>query len=78
MTWKGFFFVVVVVLRKNNIICGGFPHGTAVKNPRAVQEIGFNPWVRMIPPREENGNAFKYSCLGNPMDRGAWWEGGAG
>ena len=23
-------------------------------------------------PREENGNPFQYSCLGNPMDRGAW------
>ena len=22
--------------------------------------------------REENGNPFQYSCLGNPMDRGAW------
>ena len=20
-----------------------------------------------------NDNAFQYSCLGNPMDRGAWW-----
>ena len=20
-----------------------------------------------------NGNPFQYSCLGNPMDRGAWW-----
>ena len=20
-----------------------------------------------------NGNPFKYSCLGNPMDGGAWW-----
>ena len=20
-----------------------------------------------------NGNAFQYSCLENPMDRGAWW-----
>ena len=20
-----------------------------------------------------NGNTFRYSCLGNPMDRGAWW-----
>ena len=19
------------------------------------------------------GNPFQYSCLGNPMDRGAWW-----
>ena len=22
---------------------------------------------------EANGNPFQYSCLGNPMDRGAWW-----
>ena len=24
-------------------------------------------------PREGNGNLFQYSCLGNPMDIGAWW-----
>ena len=23
-------------------------------------------------PTEGNGNALQYSCLGNPMDRGAW------
>ena len=23
--------------------------------------------------REGNGNPFQYSCLGNPVDRGAWW-----
>ena len=23
-------------------------------------------------PGERNGNPFQYSCLGNPMDRGAW------
>ena len=23
-------------------------------------------------PEEGNGNPFHYSCLGNPMDRGAW------
>ena len=23
-------------------------------------------------PGEENGNGPQYSCLGNPMDRGAW------
>ena len=31
----------------------------------------------LIKPRhlfgEENGNPLQYSCLGNPMDRGAWW-----
>ena len=24
-------------------------------------------------PREGDGNPLQYSCLGNPMDRGAWW-----
>ena len=24
-------------------------------------------------PREGNGYPLQYSCLGNPMDRGAWW-----
>ena len=24
------------------------------------------------PPGEENGNPLQYSCLENPMDRGAW------
>ena len=24
-------------------------------------------------PREGNGNPLQYSCLENPMDRGAWW-----
>ena len=33
---------------------------------------GFNPWVRKI-PGEGNRNPFQYSCLENPMDRGAWW-----
>ena len=34
--------------------------------------------VNLIPgsgtsPGERNGNLLQYSCLGNPMDRGAWW-----
>ena len=24
-------------------------------------------------PEEKNGNPLQYSCLENPMDRGAWW-----
>ena len=24
-------------------------------------------------PGEGNGNPVQYSCLGSPMDRGAWW-----
>ena len=44
-----------------------------VKNLPAMQET----WVRSLgwedPPGEGNGNLFQYSCLENPMDRGAWW-----
>ena len=29
-------------------------------------------------PGERNGNPFQYSCLGNPMDRGAWQATGHG
>ena len=25
-------------------------------------------------PGEGSGNPLQYSCLGNPMDRGAWWS----
>ena len=24
-------------------------------------------------PKEGIGNPLQYTCLGNPMDRGAWW-----
>ena len=37
-----------------------------LKNPPAMQET----WVQS--PGGENGNPLRYSCLGNPMDRGAW------
>ena len=34
-------------------------------------------WVQSLgwedPPGEGNGNPLQYSCLENPMDRGAWW-----
>ena len=33
---------------------------------------GFDPCVERA-PGEGNGNPHQYSCLGNPMDRGAWW-----
>ena len=43
-----------------------------VKNLIAIQEM----WLRSLgqedPPGEGNGNPLHYSCLGNPVDRGAW------
>ena len=54
----------------------GFPGGTVVKNLPA--NIGDTGDIGSIPesgrsPGEGNGNSLQYSCLGNPMDRGAWW-----
>ena len=41
------------------------------KNLSAVQETLVWSWVGPS-PGEGNGNQLQYSCLGNPMDRGAW------
>ena len=50
----------------------GFPGGSVVKNPQANAGN-----VDLIPgsgrsPGEGNGSLLQCSCLGNPMDRGAW------
>ena len=29
--------------------------------------------IQGVIPGEGNGNPLQYSCLQNPMDRGAWW-----
>ena len=54
----------------------GFPGGGVVKN--LPVSVGNSEYVGLIPglgrsPGEVNGNPLQYSCLGNPMDRGAWW-----
>ena len=47
-----------------------------VKNPPAnagaAGDMGSIPGSGRS-PREGNGNPLQYSCLRNPMDRGAWW-----
>ena len=49
--------------------------GAEVKNLPAnaenTEDAGLTPGLG-ISPGEGNGNLFQYSCLGNPMDRGAW------
>ena len=51
----------------------GFPGGSEVKasacnagDPGSIPGSGRSPG-------EGNGNPLQYSCLENPMDRGAWW-----
>ena len=47
----------------------GFPDGSVAKYLPA--NISSTPgWGRS--PGGGNGNPLQYSCLGNPMDRGAW------
>ena len=54
----------------------GFPGGASGKEPtchsRRHKRGGFDPWVGRS-PGEGNNNPLQYSCLENPMDRGAWW-----
>ena len=50
----------------------GFPGGSVVKNPPAnARDAGSIPGSGRS-PGEGNGHPLLYSCLGNPMDRGAW------
>ena len=43
------------------------------QNPPAnAGDVGSIPESEKF-PGEGNSNPLQYSCLGNPMDRGAWW-----
>ena len=51
----------------------GFPSSSEVKASACnVGELGSIPGLGRS-PGEGNGNPLQYSCLENPMDRGAWW-----
>ena len=48
------------------------PGGPVVKNlPASAGDVGSIPGSGK-PPRVGNSNSLQYSCLENPMDRGAW------
>ena len=60
------------VLNSRVITKWGFPDGSALKNPPAnTGDTGSTPGSGRS-PGEGNGHPSQYSCLGNPMDRGAW------
>ena len=61
-----------LVLLLESIDIWGFPGGSVVKNlPASVGDVGSVPeWGRSA--GEGNGSPLQYSCLGNPMGRGAW------
>ena len=50
----------------------GFLGGSVVKNlPDNAGDVA-SIYGLGRSPEEGNGNPLQYSCLGNPMDRGAW------
>ena len=60
-------------LRDCILVFKGFPGGAEVKVSACnVGDLGLIPGSGRS-PGEGNGNPLQYSCLENPMDRGAWW-----
>ena len=50
-----------------------FPDGSrGKKSTRSAEDAGLIPGSGRSCGKG-NGNPLQYSCLGNPMDRGAWW-----
>ena len=55
------------------IFNGGFPGGVVGKESACnVGDLDLIPALRR-PPGEGNSYPLPHSCLGNPMDREAWW-----
>ena len=57
-------------------VISDFPGSSVVNNLSAMPEI--QDMVGLIPGSERppgggHGNSLQFSCLENPMDRGAWW-----
>ena len=51
------------------------PDGSMAKNPPAnARDAGDASSISELErsPGERNGNPLQYSCLGNPINRGAW------
>ena len=62
-------------MQLTNILMGCLG-GTVVKNLLAnAEDSGDRGWILGLGryPGRGNGNPRQYLCLGNPMDRGAWW-----
>ena len=58
------------------VYVGASLDGSAEKNPPAVPGEAGDPGSVPVSGRSPgggHGNQFQYSCLGNPMDRGAKW-----
>ena len=59
---------VIIVLITQGFLVGASGKESACQ----CRRHRFDPWFGKS-PAEGNGNTLQYSCLENPMDRGAWW-----
>ena len=48
------------------VIKNPFPNAGDIRDRGLIPRLGSSP-------EGGNGNPLQYSCLENPMDRGAWW-----
>jgi len=72
--YKYFLSMIKVTYKIYNFtIYMGFPGGSEAKASACnVGDLGSIPGSGRS-PGEGNGTPLQYSCLKNPMDRGAWW-----
>ena len=54
--------------------CGNPLQNSCLENPHGQRSlVGYNPWGRKeLDMTEPLNSQYQYSCLENPMDRGAW------
>ena len=64
--WKGMFAFFWKLATR------GTGEGRLKNQPAKARDLSSTPGSER-PPRVGNGNPLQYFCLGNPMDRGAWW-----
>ena len=66
------FLCIYVLIYMHVCFRGGASGKETACQCRKHKRCRFYPWVGKI-PWEGNGNPLQYSCLEDPMNRGAWW-----
>ena len=72
LSWALGMWKFLVVICKLIVFLGGSSGKESACNAGAPGDTGLIPGSGRS-PGGGNGNLLQYSCLGNPMDRGAWW-----
>ena len=70
MTWL--IFMDWVILQANGWEGVALVTSVVKNHPASTEDSGLAPGLGRS-SEKGNGNPLQYSCLGNPMDTGAWW-----